>query len=83
VSLPAKVYTKSDLEKARKKGKVVGWMQAAGIIIGGAFVWNLLGWIPTLIVIAAVVYVLYRVLARPSKSAEADVSDLNVDDIDV
>jgi len=83
VNLPAKVYTKSDLEQAKKKGKVVGWMQAAGIIIGGAFVWNLLGWIPTLIVIGAVVYVLYRLLAKPSKPETVDVNDLNIDDIEV
>ena len=83
MNLPAKIYSQDDLERAKKKGKVVGWVQAAAVIIGGAFVWNLLGWIPTLIVIGAVVYGLYRILARPSKPTKLDVDDLNIDDLEV
>ena len=83
MNLPAKVYTKSDVEQAKKSGKMVGWMQAAAVIIGGAFVWNLLGWIPTVLVIGAVVYGLYRLLAKPEKSAKVDVDDFNIDDIEV
>ena len=83
MNLPAKVYTKSDVEQAKKSGKMVGWMQAAAVIIGGAFVWNLLGWIPTVLVIGAVVYGLYRLLAKPEKPAKVDVDDFNIDDIEI
>ena len=83
MNLPAKIYTKADLERARAKGKTVGWIQGAAVVVGAAFVWNLLGWIPTLLVTGAVVYVLYRLLAKPSGKPEPDISELDIDSIDL
>ena len=52
--LPSKVYSQTDVENARTKGQLIGWFQAAAVLVGGWFVLGLIGWIPTLIVVAVV-----------------------------
>ncbi len=44
----------------------------AGAIVAAGAVFNLLGWIPTLLVIAVVGYVLYRLVARPKSKSDPD-----------
>ncbi len=61
-----KFHTPTELERARKKGKVIGWFQGAAVVIAAAFLWNLVGWIPTVLVIGAVVYVIYKLLSKSS-----------------
>lgn len=65
MNLPEKIYTESDLELAKDRGQVVGWLQGAGVVVGGAILWNLLGWIPVLIGLVAVGWVLVKLLSRP------------------
>ncbi|MCA9738770.1 MAG: hypothetical protein R3E98_17535 [Gemmatimonadota bacterium] len=65
--LPAKIYSKSDLETARTKGQVMGWVQGAGAVLAVGVVLKLLGWIPTLLVVGGVVYLLYRLLGGGTK----------------
>ena len=67
MNLPEKIYTDQDLARARKKGKVIGWLQGGAIVVGAAFVWNLVGWIPTVIVVGGVGYLGYKLLSKPSK----------------
>lgn len=52
--LPSKVYSQTDVDNARTKGQLIGWIQAAAVGIGGWFVLGLIGWIPTLVVVAVV-----------------------------
>lgn len=59
-NLPEKVYTEAQVERARNSAQLVGWLQGAGVVIGGAVLWNLMGWIPVLIGVGAVVWVLYK-----------------------
>lgn len=61
-NLPEKIYTESEVERARSSAQFVGWLQGAGVVIGGAILWNLMGWIPVLLAVAGVVWVLYKVL---------------------
>lgn len=70
MNLPEKIYTEADLQKAKSSGKRVGWVQGAGIVVGGAVLWNLLGWIPIVIGLAAVGWVLYRLLGGSDESQE-------------
>jgi len=70
MNLPAKIYTEKDLERARTTSKVVGWLQGAGVVIGGAIVLNVLGWIPTVVVVGGVAYVGYRLMRGPKKEDE-------------
>lgn len=71
MNLPQKIYTEKDLTRAKSSAQVVGWLQGAGVVIGGAILWNLLGWIPVLIGLVAVGWVLIKLLSRP-KNADAD-----------
>ena len=59
-NLPDKIYTEAQVERARNTAQLVGWLQGAGVVIGGAVLWNLMGWIPMLIGVGAVMWVLYK-----------------------
>lgn len=63
------LYTDEDLQRARSRGKVIGWIQGGVGILAVGLILKLLGWIPTLIVAGVVVYVLYRLLGG-GKDAE-------------
>ncbi|MDH3206656.1 MAG: hypothetical protein OEO79_08590 [Gemmatimonadota bacterium] len=69
-NLPEKIYTEQELTRARSTAQVVGWLQGAGVVVGGVLVWNLLGWIPMLIGVAAVGWVLYKLLSGPGTTDE-------------
>lgn len=75
MKLPERVYSDLDLARARKKGKVIGWVQGGLVVVGAAFVWHLVGWIPTVIVIGGVAYLGYKLLARPSGKKEKEKKD--------
>jgi len=70
MNLPEKVYTEKDLTRAKAKSQVVGWLQGAGVVVGAAILWNLLGWVPVLLGVVAVGWVLMKLLSRPSKNTE-------------
>ena len=70
-NLPEKIYTEAEVERARRSSRMIGWLQGAGVVIGGAIVWNLLGWIPVVIALGAVAWVLYKLLG-PKGSDRAD-----------
>lgn len=71
MNLPAKIYTEKDLASAKRTSKVIGWIQGAGIVVGGTIVLNMLGWIPTVLVVGGVAYVGYRLLSRGSDDSDA------------
>ena len=71
-NLPQKVYTEAQVERARTTAQLVGWLQGAGVVIGGAILWNLLGWIPMLIGVGAVMWVLYKLFGpKPDDGGDA------------
>jgi hypothetical protein len=72
VNLPEKIYTKKDVERAKDTAQVVGWLQGRGVVIGGAILWNLLGWIPLLIVVVAVGWLLVKVLGGGKDEKEPE-----------
>lgn len=65
--LPEKRYTEQEVERAKATSQVVGWLQGAGIVVGGVIVLKLLGWIPALVVLGAVIWVLFKLVSRPNK----------------
>ena len=69
MNLPERIYTEKELARAKTSGKVVGWMQGAGVVLGGAILLNLLGWIPVVVGLAAVAWVLYKMLSGPRGEA--------------
>ena len=62
------LYTDRDLVRARRKAKAVGWVQGGGAVIAIGFVYNLIGWIPTVAVLALVAFGIYKLVSRPKKS---------------
>ena len=60
------LYTKDDLEMARTKGQMVGWVQGAGGLIVVGLVLKLLGWIPALLLFAGVGYLVYKLFSKPA-----------------
>lgn len=65
MELPDKVYSDSDIARARRQGKAVGWVQGGVAVIVGGMVLNLLGWVPTVLVVGGLAYLAYRLL-RPA-----------------
>ena len=61
------LFTKQDLENARTKGQVAGWIQGGVAVVVGWIVLSLVGWIPLLAIAAVWVYVVYRALSGPGK----------------
>ena len=70
-NLPDKVYTEKELTRAKTTSRVIGWLQGGGIVLGGAILWNLMGWIPVVLGLAAVAWVLVKLMSR-SKDNEAE-----------
>ena len=58
------LYSRAQLESARNRGQLIGWVQGGGAVLLGGIVLNLLGWIPTILVVGAVGWVLYKLLSR-------------------
>ena len=64
-NLPEKVYTEKELKRAKTTSRVIGWLQGGGIVVAGAVLWNLMGWIPLVLGLVAVGWVLIKLLSRP------------------
>jgi len=62
MNLPDKIYTKKEVERAKDAAQIVGWLQGAGVVVGGLVLWNLLGWIPLLILVVAVGWLMVKLL---------------------
>ena len=72
--IPEKFYSRQDVENARTKGQVLGWVQGGGVVVGGWFVLNLIGsWLPAVLVIGGVGYLGYRFLLKPKKAASDNI----------
>ena len=72
MNLPEKVYTETDLKRARTKGKAIGWLQGGGIVLGGALLWKFLSWIPVVLGGGVVIWLLYKLLSRKSSKDAGD-----------
>lgn len=70
MNLPAKRYTEEQLDRVRSTERVIGWLQGAGVVVGGAVIWNLLGWIPLVLVLLAVGWVVVKVVGGSSGTGD-------------
>ena len=66
------LYTQREVDKTRKRQRLLGRVEGAVAIVAAGAVFNLVGWIPTILVIAVVGYVLYRLVAKPKKTPDED-----------
>ena len=63
------LYSQKDVDNARTKGQLIGWVQGALVGIGGFLLLGLVGWIPTLAILGIGGFLLYRLLSGPSKES--------------
>lgn len=75
MNLPQKYHSDEDLELARTKGQVVGWIQGGAAVIVGGILLNLLGWVPAVIVVGVVAWVAYKLVTRAAEDEE-EASDV-------
>ncbi len=66
------LYTQREVDKTRKRQRMLGRAEGAAAIVAAGAVFNFLGWIPTILVVAVVGYVLYRLVARPKTTPDED-----------
>jgi MFS superfamily sulfate permease-like transporter len=59
-----RTYTEEELQNARTKGQVVGWLQGGAAVALFVFLLGFLGWIPLLALAAVVILLLYFGLKR-------------------
>lgn len=71
-NLPEKTYTRKELERAKDTAQIVGLLQGAGVVVGGAILWNMLGWIPVLIAIVAVGWVMVKLFGGRKGKEEGE-----------
>ncbi len=72
MNLPQKIYTEKELTRAKTKAKLGGWLQGGGVVLGGAILWNLIGWIPVVIGVGAVGYGLVKFMGRGKDEGEGE-----------
>ncbi|NQV71764.1 hypothetical protein HQ496_01475 [bacterium] len=58
------VYTREQIENARTKGQLMGWIQGAASVGILMFLLQFLGWIPLLLIAAVVGFGGYKVITR-------------------
>ena len=68
-NLPVK-YTRTDLENAKTKGQLIGWVQAGAVLLGGMFLLKAIGWIPVLLMVVGAAFIGYTVVTRRKGSRE-------------
>lgn len=65
------LHTDGDLERARNRGKLVGWIQGGVAVVVGGILLQMIGWIPSVLVIGLVGYGLYRLLSGGKKGTDS------------
>ena len=60
--------TPSDLENAKTKGQVIGWLQGFAVGVGGMILLGMLGWIPALLVVGVGGFFLSKAFGGSSAS---------------
>jgi hypothetical protein len=65
--VPDRMHSPTEVQNARTKGQVIGWIQGAGVTIATIWVLKLVGWIPALLVIGALGFVGFKLLFRKKK----------------
>ncbi len=70
MTLPEKLYTQREIEKARSRGKAVGWVQGGAVVLAAGLLFSLAKWWLPVLVLAAAGYVVYKILSKPPASDE-------------
>ncbi|WP_420634183.1 hypothetical protein [Candidatus Palauibacter sp.] len=63
------LYTQREVEKTRRRQRTLGRIEGVGAVVAAGAIFNFLGWIPTILVLGVVGYLVYRFVAKPRKSS--------------
>ena len=63
-------YTERDIDKARRRNRLMGRVEGAAAIVAFGAIMNFIGWIPTLLVVAIVGYVIWKLVSKPKDADE-------------
>lgn len=63
------IYTQEQLDSARDRSRVVGWIQGGLTMLAAVLLLKMLGWVPLLVLLAAAGYGGYRLFTKGRKSA--------------
>src|SRR5258706_4882058 len=64
------LYTHKDVENARTKGELVGWVKGTALGVGGMLLLGVIGWIPTVAVLGFGGFVPFKPFSSPKMGAE-------------
>jgi hypothetical protein len=63
------LYTRKDVDRARTKGELIGWVKGTALGVVGMLLLGVIGWIPTLAVVGVGGFVLYKLFSGPKKDS--------------
>ncbi|HEV8266412.1 MAG TPA: hypothetical protein VGQ06_15795 [Gemmatimonadales bacterium] len=61
------LYNQNDVDNARTKGQLIGWVQGAGAAVAGMLLLGVVGWIPTIAIVGVGGFAAYKLLSGLSK----------------
>ncbi len=64
------LYTQRELDKTRRRQRTLGRIEGVAAVVAAGAIFNLLGWIPTILVLGVVGYLIYRFVVKPRKSSD-------------
>ena len=78
VNLPEKTYTETQLTRATVTSRVIGWLQGGAVVLGGAILLRFLGWIPVIIGLVVVGWVLMKLLSHSKNQRQKNIKSLTM-----
>lgn len=60
------IYTREQLENARTKGQVIGWVQGGTAVGGLLFLLQFVGWIPLILIASLLAFLGFKFVRRPT-----------------
>jgi hypothetical protein len=63
------LYTKKEVDRARTKGEVIGFIKGGVAGVAGVMLLGVIGWIPTIAVLGVGGFVAYKLFSGPSKDS--------------
>ncbi len=64
-------YSRQELDKARRRHRIVGRIEGIAAAVVAGTIFNFLGWIPTVLVLGVAGYLIYRFFLKPRKSSRS------------
>lgn len=65
------LYSRQELDKARRRHRIVGRIEGIAGAVAAGTIFNFLGWIPTVLVLGVAGYLIYRFVLKPRKSSKS------------